>query len=245
MASPELLPHAPITEAILDVRVSARRDFQVQDFLALAGPLKDHFPQCEERRGFQFTSEIEVGGHGEARTTDLGIQGYFFKSADGLDVAQFRIDGFTLNRLRPYRSWDVWFPLFVRTWERYVAVARPDRATRIAARCINHVPLPTHGVPAEYLSNPPRVPADLPDMMASFVTSVALWHSDDPALGVNLTQALERVEPGNQRLVIDVDAFRTGDFGTNDLVERFEELHQLRDQAFFESITNAAKDLFR
>jgi len=245
MASQELLPHAPINEAILDVRVSARRDLKVEDFLEHSGPLKDHFPERLERRGFQFSSEIEVGRSGEARTTDLGVQGYFFKSADGLDIAQFRIDGFTLNRLRPYQSWDAWFPLFVRTWAHYVEVARPARATRIAARCINHIPLPLRGVLQDYLSNPPKVPPQLPNVMSSFVTSVALWKSDDPALGVNLTQALEPQEGGNQRLVIDVDAFRTGDLGTNELLTHFEELHQLRDHAFFESITDAAKDLFK
>lgn len=245
MASPELLPNAPIVEAILDVRVSARRDLRAQDFLALTDALKDHFPEREERRAYQFQAEIAAGAPKGAQTVDLGLQGYFFKSQDGLDIAQFRVDGFTLNRLRPYQSWEVWFPLFVPTWRLYAEVACPDRVTRIAARCINHIPVPPHGTLAQYLTNPPAVPRGLPDVMSNFVMTVALRYSHDPDLGLNLTQALEGTGEGAMRLIVDVDAFRTGDLGTNEILDRFEQLRLLRDSAFFESITDDTKDLFR
>ncbi len=37
---------------------------------------------------------------------DEGIQGYFYKSDDGKNIARFRKDGFTFSRLKPYTDWE-------------------------------------------------------------------------------------------------------------------------------------------
>src|SRR3990172_489327 len=122
------LSSAPITEAIFDIRVKAHPDFQVSDFTNLKADLQDVFPKVEERRGGQVTFRFEPPGSETPQPPDiqdLGLQGFFFKSEDEKLIAQFRVDGFTLNKLKPYSSWDELEPLVRNLWAKYISIARP------------------------------------------------------------------------------------------------------------------------
>ncbi len=48
----------------------------------------------------------------------------FSKTPDRLNVAQFRRDGFTFNRLRPYTKWEEIRPEALRLWQLYTAKAK-------------------------------------------------------------------------------------------------------------------------
>lgn len=242
MASQEHLSSAPISEALLDVRVVARPDLQASEFESLLPVFVDRFPLHEQRRNLRLQTEFKDGKLGTPRTDDL-LHGYFLKSADGLDVAQLRVDGFTLNRLKPYQSWEIWFPLFERVWSAYLGVARPLRITRLATRAINHIPF-LSGALQDYLVTPPSIPSGLPNRITAFLNSVTIDESFTQ--GMVLTQALEPTDPnGTPRLTIDIDAYETGDFAPHDIVGRFPALRAKRNLAFFESITDHAKGAFR
>ena len=60
------------------------------------------------------------------------LLGYRLDSADGLNVAQVRIDGFTFSRLMPYESWDRMVEDAWVVWKRYLATSRPLGIERIA-----------------------------------------------------------------------------------------------------------------
>lgn len=86
---------------------------------------------------------VQMGrGSTETKTRDLGLHGYFFRSDDGKNIAQFRIDGFTFNRLKPYTSLDDILPLAMEMWRVYCDTAQPEVVTRLALRYINYIPLP-------------------------------------------------------------------------------------------------------
>ena len=110
MPTPRHLQNAPITEAIIDFRVKARPDLRAEDFAGVKDQLSNRLPKLEEMRGLQATFQVLKGKGQPPLVQDLGLQGYFFKSQDEKVIAQFRIDGFTLNRLRPYTSWEDIFP---------------------------------------------------------------------------------------------------------------------------------------
>ncbi len=186
MGSPKHLRNAPITEAVFDFRVKARAGFRPEEFAGLRPQLADRFPKLEERRGLQ------VPGKGQpASVEDLGLQGYFFKAADDRQVAQFRVDGFTFNRLHPYTKWEELFPLALQLWRQYCAIARPEVITRLAVRYINRIPLPPGRFELEtYLRAAPVVPPELPQHVSGFLTRVTI---QDPATGIAavIAQALE------------------------------------------------------
>jgi uncharacterized protein (TIGR04255 family) len=239
----ENLPRAPITEAILDVRVRARSDVDVHEFRALSERIGNHFPKIGERRQFTTSFRLGPGGGGSEATDapenrDLGVDGFFFSSADGLDVAQFRVDGFSLNRLRPYTGWAQWFPVFDRLWNLYREAAKPLSVVRLGARCINQFPVSREGVLEDYLTTPPRVPDGLPNKFTDFLTRVSTQTDGDPPLSLNLVQASQLAPDGRSvQILLDVDAFVNGEFDADATARMFEPLHELRNRAFFNSLT--------
>ena len=239
MPQPRHLNNAPITEALIDFRVKARPDLNVKDF-AVVGPQVDHLlPKMEEKRGMEAMIEFRAG-ESQARTKDLGLMGYFFKSSDEKHIAQFRTDGFTFNRLRPYTSWDEVFPLAMDFWRVYWNVARPEVVTRLAVRYINSVPLPQ---PVEdfddYLRAAPPIPPELPQFMGGFLSRITI-HDPDTDISANVAQALEQnVDAGTQTVIVDIDAFRHVDYSPDDpgIVETFAQLRKFKNDVFFNILT--------
>ena len=105
MAEVRHLNKAPITEAIIDFRVKLPSEFEVEAFLKLKKTIGDRFPKFEERKLFSSQIGFKKGKPQPPSAEYHGIQGYFFRPEDEKNVAQFRIDGFTFSRLKPYTNW--------------------------------------------------------------------------------------------------------------------------------------------
>src|SRR5579864_1452406 len=136
MAVLRRLANAPITEAIVDFRVTLPPGFEVEAFTSLKGKLRDTYPVVEERRLFEARFEMKEGKALPPDTEEKGLQGYFFQSEDRRNIAQFRRDGFTYNRLAPYTSWGDLQPEALRLWDLYAEVAAPEKLDRLALRYI-------------------------------------------------------------------------------------------------------------
>ena len=115
------LGNAPIREALIDFRVRLPSDSSPENLSTLAEEMRAQYPKVGPIH--QFQGEIQLGGEGPV-SVRKGPQllGYRLDSADGLNVAQVRIDGFTFSRLTPYESWDrmvedAWV-VWKRTWQR-------------------------------------------------------------------------------------------------------------------------------
>jgi len=242
MPDPRHLRNAPITEAIFDFRVKARAGFHSEEFTSLQSRLTSRFPKMDPRRMAQ--AIIRVGGQQSQPPVvqDLGMQGYFFKAADEKMIAQFRVDGFTFNRLRPYTSWEELFPLVLELWQLYSGVARPEVITRLALRYINRVPLPLGPASFEtYLQSAPIVPPELPQFVSNFLTRLTI-HDPDMDIAAHITQAFqgEVNMSGRQQIVIlDIDAFKQGEFAIDDpsIKETFHRLRDFKNRIFFSSLT--------
>ena len=233
------LANAPITEAIIDFRVKHTQGFQVEKFLTLKAELASEFPIIEPRTIVEGAFEIKVGERIEAKKREE-LQGYWFKSTDGLSIAQFRSDGFTFNRLRPYTSWEEIFPKAWRLWQFYAGTGAAEFVTRIATRFVNRL---TFRTPVSdlstYLTAPPRGPEGISANIAGFLTRVVIEVAEK-GLTSNITQALEKgVDPSSITVILDIDAYRQKQFDVEDksLFETFDGLRKLKNDIFFNSIT--------
>lgn len=241
MAHPRHLRNAPITEALIDLRAISPKDFSANAFETLKPRLATSYPVALERRGIEARFELAASKVSASRPTDLGLQGVFFKSADNLTIAQFRTDGFTLNRLKPYTSWQQIFPEAMRLWKMYVEVVRPTSVSRLALRYINHLTLsPPVGDFKQYLTAPPEVPPDLPQAVSSFLHRVVI-HEITTGMAATITQAFEQgLEVGGATIIFDIDAFKSGDFQPDgpDIQDVFGRLHDFKNNIFFSSLTD-------
>src|SRR4051812_48891468 len=95
--------HAPIVEAILDIRVVLNGDVALEALAEVGTAVKATYPTRRNRMQFEGSwaagSEVSIAGH----QSQLG---YIFFSTDERQSFQARLDGFTFSRFDPYTSWD-------------------------------------------------------------------------------------------------------------------------------------------
>jgi len=245
MAKQRHLNNAPIVEAIIDFRVKLPSGYNVTEFSSLKKTLSKDYPQMNE--SWTFEEEIMVKGKQiEQIVKDRGLRGYFFKSSDGKNVAQFREDGFTLSRLKPYSDWETVLAEAKKLWSLYLKTASPELITRLATRYINRmdIPLPINNF-RQYLTAPPIIPKSLPQRVSRYLTRVTIVDPDD--IMANIIQALERSsKPGHVAIILDIDVYKQMEAGfpENQIWPTFEKLRNLKNRIFFDSITEETAKLF-
>jgi uncharacterized protein (TIGR04255 family) len=240
------LKNAPIVEAIVDFRVKLPAKFEVKTFASIKEMLGDNYPQMEERREIEAGIKVK-GKRVEHIVEEKGLQGYFFKSQDGKNVAQFRNDGFTFSRLKPYTEWQNVLAEAKKLWKLYENRASPVLITRIATRYINQldIPLPIKDL-ENYLKAPPIIPKSAPQELHQFLTRVTLR---DPGSDVmaHIIQALERSPKRDcVTIILDIDVFKQKESGFAELEiwQTFKQLRDLKNRLFFDSITEETARLF-
>jgi len=142
---------APITEAIIDLRVELPEDKSVSDLESVHKGLETAYPMMKHRSLAVFHGEI--GNQGAAAAASSKNIGFLLTSQDGKYIFQARLDGFTMSRLAPYENWEPFRDEARRLWNVYRAVAKPAKVTRLAVRFINRLDLAlarirSEGIPA-------------------------------------------------------------------------------------------------
>ena len=248
MAEVRHLNNAPITEAIIDFRVKLPSEFKVEAFLELKKTISDRFPKVEERKLFSSQLRIKKGRPQPPSAEYHGVHGYFFRPEDDKKVAQFRIDGFTFSLLKPYTHWKEMFAEARKLWEMYWGIAQPEAITRLAVRYVNHIniPLPIDDL-SDYFTAPPKIPDNIQGIISGFLSKVVVY-DQEMDVATNIVQALEKsIKPDKHiTVVLDIDSFKTGDFNVNngEMWDIFANLHNTKNQIFFNSITDETARLF-
>lgn len=241
------LKNAPIKEAIIDFRVRQNPKISEKSFDSLKKLLKQKYPNSEKRN--QFTSKLKIkSGKGFSHESEEKFHGFFFKSADKINVAQFRTDGFTFSRLKPYTHWKEVITETKRLWNYYRKAALPLSVTRIAVRYINNivVPLPIMDF-ADYLTAPITIPENLPQDLEGFFSKVT-FRDTKHEIYTTLIQTIEESRQKNKAtIILDIDVFHMEDLPCNDnkIWSIFEQLHIIKNDTFFNSITDKTLGLFK
>lgn len=248
MARQRDLPHAPITEALIDIHVSPR------DGLTFSG-LKNAFdaadfgyyvkgPIAQGTFGFTLTSD----GQRPETTAESEQIGLRLHSTNEKYVAQYRGAGFTVSRLPPYETWMQLLEETRRLWTIYVERLAPVRVTRVATRFINNLQLPME-VGASYQTYVHKlvdVPDEAPQAVEAFFQRFQLVDVPSDAR-VILTLALEGMAAGGTApVILDVDAFLSTNLDPMDpeLWNILERLRELKNRSFFGTITERAAELY-
>ncbi|MBM3883910.1 MAG: TIGR04255 family protein [Verrucomicrobia bacterium] len=247
MARIRHLSRAPIVEALVDLRVKTRADFDIATVPSLHEQLQPTYARKEEMRAMELSLVQAPGKPPEQRCRDLGKHGFRFLTQDGVQIVQFRRDGFTFNRLAPYTCWEEVFGEASRLWKGYESVVPCEEVTRIAVRYINRLLLPLGPRDlSAFLVAPPPIPKDLNVVPGAFLSRVTV-HPPEGSLAAHVTQALRSgaIEEKTP-VILDIDAFETGAFPprSDALLPRFAALRKLKNEIFFSSLTEEAVSLF-
>lgn len=242
-----VFPNPPITEALLDIRCKLPPEVHLSSLAILHDAIRDRYPNKRERKSFEANIQINPEGQMEVLAPPGQPDGYLFTSADGRQIVQARLDGFTFNRLKPYVRWETFRDEGKIHWRAYVEVARPEAISRVALRYINRIeaPLPLRDF-REYVLTTPEIAPGLPQGLSNFLMRLEV---PDPRSG-NIAVITETMEPTkNDRLplILDIDVIREAVFDprTEDYWEVFEQLHDFAEEIFFRTITDKARELFQ
>ena len=247
MAKQRYLPHAPITEALIDFRVTHREGLTFAQ-------LKSAIDSID--MGYYVKGPISVGSFGfmlapdgqPSTTTESSQVGVRLHSNDGKYVAQFTIAGFTLSRLPPYETWENLLAETRRLWAVYVQCLSPKSVERVATRFINNLQLPLEpGASFQlYVNKLIDVPDEAPQVVEAFLQRFRLVDIESGAR-VIVTIALDGLKAGVPApVILDVDAFIAANFKPMDgtIWSLLEKLRKLKNRSFFGTITEVAAELY-
>ena len=235
-------PHlvsAPIREALIDFRVRLPPVSSPETLLAWTEELGSEYPNVSPIHQFQGAIHLSEEGPLSVQSSPQ-LLGYRVESADGLNIAQMRIDGFTFSRLEPYESWDRMVEDAWLLWMMYLENASPLGVERIATRFINRIVLPPSGQLAEVFSVPPVVPDGRID-------SLLFRYQLAPTDGVTAIVSLATEDGPDPSMILDIDCFVRKSLPTDeDVLQR--QLRRVRDaknRIFFRSLTDEAIERFK
>jgi uncharacterized protein (TIGR04255 family) len=248
MADIRHLPRAPITEAVIDLRVETPPGTTVEALLH-ALERRNYFGYMKKgaivRGEFGFAFSVQEGPKPvtAGRATSIGVR---LHSPDERYVAQLSMEGFTLSRLQPYESWEDLVREAARLWGGYLDSLPTDRVVRAATRYINNLRLPPTESLGRFLKLPPALPEGLPEVLSAFLQRFVI-HDPASEATVILTQALEAGSPErNLPFILDIDVFRVATFsprGTQ-VWDCLEQLRLLKNRVFFGCLTELAVELY-
>ncbi len=240
-------PNAPIREALFDIRVNSINIKKTEDLLELKEIIKIDFPELKLIH--QFTSKIQISvdkpPEGESQSD---LSGYVFISEDKTRQLQVKIDGITLNILKPYENWEKHFTYFIEIWNKYNELFSPNSITRIATRFINRIeiPMPLNNF-QEYIVNTPPIPKCLPQVFASFFMQTQIPCNIEGAnRNAIISETIEPITNDILPFILDIDVFQVLDVQNkdNNLIKNFNEIRILENEIFENCITDKTRNLF-
>ncbi len=245
--------NAPITEALIDLRIAHAEDFSVGDLEAIGEAIADRYPTQEPMYVHSGQISFQQPETPVQVETAHQLGGFIFTSQNKQRIFQARADGFTFSVLGPYDRWESFRDEARGLWDLYRPAAKVENITRAAVRYINRIDIPSAPTAQleDYLRTYPEVSADMPNegSFANFFMQVQLWQGDlDCLLIVNETP-LPPPDDETTSIQLDLDLFRerfaepwpvSEDAAVWDFLEQ---LHDRKNEVFEASITDATRRL--
>jgi uncharacterized protein (TIGR04255 family) len=243
---------APITEAIVDLRVTLPEDFTLDKFDDIYLRVKDRFPRKRSFHARKFIfkpDDLILDEPSFTEETPQQRSGFWFRSEDKSQTIQVTSEGFSFNQLAPYESWEELNGEVKSLWEIYKEVCKPLHVTRVASRNVYQINIPLGDQLIElkdYLSTVPELSPNLSQKaVKSFFMQVEIPQEDlDCTLLINEAIA----PPINSEVVtviLDLNLFRqqVWDSDNEDIWHFLAELRHRKNEIFEASITERTRGL--
>lgn len=244
MSSP--YPHlsrAPITEALLDIRAELPPDSTLQALESFSSRLGGAFPDVRPIQHLE--AHLAMDG-GLTSRSPLAL-GNIHWNADRSRAVQARLDGFTVNHVKSYASWEDMRDQARSLWEHYREVARPIKVVRCALRYLNRLQISAGVELGLQLRTRPEISPGLPQALDEYFMRVGVpFEGGRKAV---ITEATDRAADASESLdlILDIEAFavRELDPGSEDLWSELERLREIKNECFFSSLEKGVWEAYR
>lgn len=246
----ETYPHAPILEAVLDIRVRSLSSFSEDCLNELRVREQSDYPGF--RRPFQVQFKVERTDPAVEPTSQVSslANGGAMVSEDGLKLFQARPDGFSHNRLAPYKDWVSFRSEARRLWDIYREVVKPEFVEMLGLNYINRIGLPSGVEISDYLRAYIHVPPELPQTLEVHNFQVQMADPDSQAR-MSVRVSFGAIDAnGIISVVLNVQAFEFLNKASVDLPEdevwaTFDRLRDLKNLAFESCISDKVRANFK
>lgn len=238
---------APITEAIIDLRVTLPEEFTVNKIADIHPSISNKYPTVQPFYKGIGSLTYEPGSSFKLDASEQQ-SGYWFRSEDNLRTFQATLEGFTFNRLAPYESWEEFSSEAKNLWEIYKEFCKPTHVTRAGIRYINQINIPTNE-PTElqdYLNTVPEISSQLSQKaLRSFFMQLQIPQQDLNCMLIINEAIAPPINPEMVTVILDLDLFRQQKWESNDeeIWNFLEKLRHRKNEVFEASITDKTREL--
>lgn len=240
----------PIVEAVLDIDCDMPPTF---DLAACEAAFRDALRDRYKKFRTQFMQALQVEAamdRAPSVTTKQGIQAFQFLQEDEKQLVQVRPQGFSFNRLAPYSRLDAYLPEMERTWRLFLALAVPVQVRLVRLRYINRILIPLIGGRVDldtYLRLGPRLPDEDKLTLVGFLHQYSALEADT-GNQANILLTAQPPESDKLPVILDIDAFKTGESEPSDWTAiqlKIHSLRRLKNTVFEDSLTDQCLSLFQ
>jgi uncharacterized protein (TIGR04255 family) len=237
-------------EAVLDIRVRLSSPLS-EDCLNQLREL-EHETYPKFRRPFQVQFKLERSDPTREPTSEVSslINGGAMVSEDGLQVFQARPDGFSHNRLAPYKDWASFRSESRRLWEIYRNAVKPEFIEMLGLNYINQIKLPGGVEISDYLRAYVQVPPELPQTLEVHNFQIQMV---DPESGTKMSIIVSfGAMDADDRIpvTLNVQSFKIlnkagADVTEDEIWTTFDRLRNFKNLAFESCISDKLREDFR
>lgn len=241
-------PHAPIAEAVLELRIEPRASVTVEE---LATVCADDPEFTVGKPLTEITGTLSVDDDRVSTESRREVAGHIWHTADERRHVQARRDVFLYAQRAPYRDWETFIGDAERFWLQYKEIVKPLRLTRLGVRYVNRIDIPLPNVElTEYLLTTAQVPPDLPQLISGYLLHIVLPNVSPGVPCQIISTLLPPSAPDTTSLILDIDVWANPSLDPN--ADDFDqgvrtclgELRRAKNNVFEACITDKTRRLF-
>lgn len=236
----------PVVEAIFDIQISPKGNFDIALLDDVYDQIKDVYPQIRKYYSTMFNNQIDSE---EVKSEAIIVEerlGNIYISENKCRQVQFRNDGFTLNFLDTYSTWDDFHEEAKKLWEIYKSILLLEsdyEISRIALRYLNKImiPLPIKDFD-EYITYMPPTLDIIEPKLRNFFIQIETPYNDEYIL--LLTETIESKINDRLPFILDIDISRKIQNKSFDIDSDFNKMREIKNKVFEHIITDKTRALF-
>ncbi len=251
MTQLEPFSNAPISEAVLDIRLHADGAPTFADLDRYVQAVKTEYPQSKKLGEIRAELRADLGAGETPQFTQTASSepvGYQCISEDCRQIVQPRVNGFVFSRLRPYDRWATFKGEARRLFELYTTQFGARAVQRLAIRTINRLDIPARRVDfKEWIRTGPEISPALPQGLAGFFMQLQQPYDDVKAQCI-INETLAPPEmPNTVAVILDIDLVRVEEIPQDPekLWALLDQLRDKKDEIFLGCITQKMMETFK
>lgn len=243
----ENLRNPPAIEAVFDIAVQEDETANASVFSTEEDEIKKRFPLREEIKLFE--GAFQIGGGLITQSSNRSL-GYLYKSEDGKELIQFRTNGYSYNKLAPYKGWSEFLNSALTYWEQYRKIRPTLTVARMGLRFINILNFPSDVQNKKLFNVSLKKPSKsdfgkISDLGYRFTTEFPDHHC---SANVQFGRTASRPNTSESSYIFDIDVYSTevtSSLDSKTLRLHFSKMRTAKNSIFFSTLTDEALKVFK